>query len=574
MSGERTPLTFALLLSLLIHALLLSLIFGGQGWGLPGLGFPWQERRAEALELRVVLMPVRDRAVAPAVPAEEPSPPASIEQPHVGAAPTPSVSVSSASTSDQTAEAILPETEIMALAHPTTEIKPEAELTSQSNTAADAAPATAAWPADVSVDAAPAPIPEPEVVAVVRPIEWVVAPSAASAPTPVMAAAPSASSPEAVPPAPEPAIDAASAAERAAADRLEQEVQRQAALLEAAKRETERKEAALRQAEQVEAQRLETERQEAARQAVARQEAARQQAQQAENVRLEAERQQLARQEVTRQEAARQQTQQVEMARQDAERQQLARQEAARQEAVRHQAERIEAERLETERQEVARQEEARQEAARQEAQRVESARVEAERQQIARQDAARQQAERQETAARQAAARQEAARAEAAQDEARREASRRAMGRQLDEVAARREAASAAADLAPRLNPSSSGARRGRLFGRTDPNAELILYAEAWARKVELNMTVDRIRDAAQRPHANPLVTVAIRSDGSVESVTFVLSSGVSEIDDAIRRIVESLLPYPAFSPGLAREYDVIEIRRTWVIDSAVRLY
>ena len=147
-------------------------------------------------------------------------------------------------------------------------------------------------------------------------------------------------------------------------------------------------------------------------------------------------------------------------------------------------------------------------------------------------------------------------------------------MGRQLDEEAARREAASAAANLASRLNPSSSGARRGRLFGRTDPNAELILYAEAWARKIELNMTVDRIRDAAQRPHANPLVTVAIRSDGSVESVTFVLSSGVTDIDDAIRRIVESLLPFPAFSPGLAREYDVIEIRRTWVIDSAVRLY
>jgi hypothetical protein len=28
----------------------------------------------------------------------------------------------------------------------------------------------------------------------------------------------------------------------------------------------------------------------------------------------------------------------------------------------------------------------------------------------------------------------------------------------------------------------SSSTARRGRLFGRTDPNTELILYAEAWS--------------------------------------------------------------------------------------------
>lgn len=36
MSAERKPLTLALLLSLTIHALLLSLTFSGQGWGLPG----------------------------------------------------------------------------------------------------------------------------------------------------------------------------------------------------------------------------------------------------------------------------------------------------------------------------------------------------------------------------------------------------------------------------------------------------------------------------------------------------------------------------------------------------------
>jgi hypothetical protein len=121
-------------------------------------------------------------------------------------------------------------------------------------------------------------------------------------------------------------------------------------------------------------------------------------------------------------------------------------------------------------------------------------------------------------------------------------------MGRQLDEEAARREAASTAAGQSSRLAPSSSGARRGRLFGRTDANAELVLYAEAWARKIQLNMTFDMVRDAAKRPHTDPLVTVAIRSDGSVESVTFVLSSGVAEIDEAIRRIRAE----PAALPGV----------------------
>jgi hypothetical protein len=143
-----------------------------------------------------------------------------------------------------------------------------------------------------------------------------------------------------------------------------------------------------------------------------------------------------------------------------------------------------------------------------------------------------------------------------------------------LEEEAARREAAAAAAGLASRRDPSSSGARRGRLFGRTDPNTELVLYAEAWARKIQLNMTFDIVREAAKRPHTHPMVTVAIRSDGSVESVTFALSSGVPEIDEAIRRIVQSQVPYQPFSPALAREFDVIEIRRTWHFDTAIRLY
>ena len=40
---ERRPLRLALLVSLLVHALLLSLVFGGDGIGQPGLVFPWQE---------------------------------------------------------------------------------------------------------------------------------------------------------------------------------------------------------------------------------------------------------------------------------------------------------------------------------------------------------------------------------------------------------------------------------------------------------------------------------------------------------------------------------------------------
>ena len=89
----------------------------------------------------------------------------------------------------------------------------------------------------------------------------------------------------------------------------------------------------------------------------------------------------------------------------------------------------------------------------------------------------------------------------------------------------------------------------------------------------MQLNTPHDTVREMAKRPHIDPLVTVALRRDGSVESVTFVISSGLAEVDEGIRRIVMSHVPYQPFSPALAREFDVIEIRRTWSFDTAVRL-
>jgi outer membrane biosynthesis protein TonB len=58
------------------------------------------------------------------------------------------------------------------------------------------------------------------------------------------------------------------------------------------------------------------------------------------------------------------------------------------------------------------------------------------------------------------------------------------------------------------------------------------------------------------------------------VESVVVHQSSGVAAIDAAIPRIVRSQANYPAFPPALSSEFDVIEIRRTWHFDVAIRLY
>ncbi|HEX6733294.1 MAG TPA: hypothetical protein VF096_00660, partial [Azonexus sp.] len=270
-----------------------------------------------------------------------------------------------------------------------------------------------------------------------------------------------------------------------------------------------------------------------------------------------------------RREAARLAAEKQEAQRRENDRQEAARAEAARQDAERREAARLAAEQQEAQRRENARQEAARAEAARQDGERREAARLAAEQQEAQRREGARQEAARE--AARQEADRGEAARIQAEREEdERRLARRRAMGRQLDEEAAQRQAA---ADNRPSLPLSLSTARRVRLWGRTDPNVQLVLYAEAWVRRIQLNTPVDTVRQLASRRHTPPMVTVAVRSDGSVETVTIVVSSGVPEVDETIRRLVLSGAPYPAFQPVLARQYDVVEIRRTWHFDTAVRL-
>jgi outer membrane biosynthesis protein TonB len=178
----------------------------------------------------------------------------------------------------------------------------------------------------------------------------------------------------------------------------------------------------------------------------------------------------------------------------------------------------------------------------------------------------------------RQAAAQQQAARDAAAQElaerqtaEARREQLLQAIGRQLNAEADQRQAE---AEAAARLPRSVSSQRRIKLFGRSNANAELVNYAEAWARKIQMNTPAETVRELARQPHTHPVVTVAIRSDGSVESVRLELSSGQPAIDAAIERIVRGQASYPAFSTLLASQYDVVEIRRTWQFDTAVRLY
>ncbi len=498
---KRGRLFLAYLPALLLHALLLSLAFGGaEGLGLPGLTFPWQQRWVEAPSLRVVLQPVRKAATAPvlmpsAAPVSVPS-----ERVITGPASPPSGSLSSN------------------LRRATTPIVPEALVKAEASTPTDTIAEPADSQAEMPVYAVPAPMRHTAVIALEQSDDKTfVVPPPPPEPEPEPAlettVSPDAPTLESVVPMPRDTVEFMY-------HLAEQEVHEQ--IVDTAQADLEKHEA------QQLMDRLAAEKQEELRQEIARQEAAHAEA---------------ARQEAERQEAERLAAEKLETQRQEATRQEAARAEAARQEAERQEAERLAAEKLEAQRQEAARQEAARAEAARQEAERQEAERL--------------------------AAEKLEAQRQEAKEEEERRLARRRAMGRQLDEEAAQRQAAATRQPLPLSL----STARRVRLWGRSDPNVELMLYAENWVRRIQLNTPVDTVRQLAEQRHTAPMVTVAMRSDGSVEAVTLVVSSGVPEVDEAIRRIVQNNVPYPPFPPRLARQYDVVEIRRTWHFDTAIRL-
>ena len=89
-------------------------------------------------------------------------------------------------------------------------------------------------------------------------------------------------------------------------------------------------------------------------------------------------------------------------------------------------------------------------------------------------------------------------------------------------------------------------------------------------ARRSSSNAAFDILKAAKVAPYTNPIVTVALRSDGSVDSIVINQSSGVADVDAAVRRIIQSLAPYAPFPRDLAAEFDVIEIRRVWSFDTA----
>jgi protein TonB len=89
--------------------------------------------------------------------------------------------------------------------------------------------------------------------------------------------------------------------------------------------------------------------------------------------------------------------------------------------------------------------------------------------------------------------------------------------------------------------------------------------YVEDWRLKVERIGNLNYPDDARGRVYGSLVLTVSIKSDGSLDAVEVRRSSGYQILDRAAERIVRMASPYASFPANIKRDTDILVITRTW---------
>ncbi len=109
------------------------------------------------------------------------------------------------------------------------------------------------------------------------------------------------------------------------------------------------------------------------------------------------------------------------------------------------------------------------------------------------------------------------------------------------------------------------------RFIGARAEEYRFARYVEDWRLKIERVGNMNYPEAArAQKLYGSLLLTVSVRSDGSVEKVEVVRTSGNRILDAAAVKIVEMSGPFAPFPPDIKRDTDVLAITRTWTFTKA----
>jgi protein TonB len=109
------------------------------------------------------------------------------------------------------------------------------------------------------------------------------------------------------------------------------------------------------------------------------------------------------------------------------------------------------------------------------------------------------------------------------------------------------------------------------RFIGARAEEYRFARYVEDWRTKIERVGNFNYPEAARQQKlYGNLLLTVAIKSDGSLDNVEIVRTSGSRILDAAAVRIVEMSAPFAPFPPDIKRDTDILYITRTWTFTKA----
>jgi periplasmic protein TonB len=104
------------------------------------------------------------------------------------------------------------------------------------------------------------------------------------------------------------------------------------------------------------------------------------------------------------------------------------------------------------------------------------------------------------------------------------------------------------------------------RFIGARAEEYRFARYVEDWRLKIERVGNLNYPEAARQqRLYGSLLLTVSIRSDGTLENVEINRTSGNRLLDAAAVKIVEMSGPFAVFPPDIKRDTDVLHITRTW---------
>jgi len=114
----------------------------------------------------------------------------------------------------------------------------------------------------------------------------------------------------------------------------------------------------------------------------------------------------------------------------------------------------------------------------------------------------------------------------------------------------------------------------RKKFIGANASEYRFAQYEEDWRVKVERVGTLNYPQEARGKIYGNLRMTVAIRPDGSVDSVELDRSSGLKVLDDAAFKIVRMAARYAPFPPDIRRDFDLVVITRTWFFGQGDKLW